>query len=81
MHGFIILFQLLQQLNAGLSLLTRQLNSERVSSLFGFSSSRRITPGNRINHELLLINLVAVAGGRFSNAATSQRRKAASPQS
>jgi len=35
-------------------------------SLFGFSSSRRITPSNRINNELLVINLAAVTGGRFS---------------
>ncbi len=29
-------------------------------SLIGFSSSRRITPGIRINNELLFINLAAV---------------------
>jgi len=34
-------------------------------SLFGFSSSRRITPGNRINNELLFINLAAVPGWTF----------------
>ncbi len=28
----------------------------------GFSSSRRITPGNRINNELFFINLAAVTG-------------------
>jgi len=43
-------------------------------SLIGFSSSRRITPGNRINNELLSINLAAVTGGRFSNTATSPSR-------
>ena len=31
-------------------------------SLIGFSSSRRITPSNRINNELLVINLAAVMG-------------------
>jgi hypothetical protein len=31
-------------------------------SLLGFSSSRRITPGNRKNNELLFINLAAVTG-------------------
>jgi len=31
-------------------------------SLISFSSSRRITPSNRINNELLFINLAAVTG-------------------
>ena len=31
-------------------------------SLIGFSFSRRITPSNRINNELLFINLAAVTG-------------------
>ena len=34
-------------------------------SLFGFSSSRRITPSNRINNELLFINLAAVRADDF----------------
>jgi hypothetical protein len=31
-------------------------------SLIGFSSSQRITPGNKINNELLIKNLAAVTG-------------------
>jgi hypothetical protein len=46
-------------------------NDEYVLSfLFG----RRITPGNRINNELLFINLASVTGRRFSNTATSPSR-------
>jgi len=42
-----------------------------IGSLIGISSSRQITPGNRISNELLSKHLAAVTGRRFSNTATS----------
>ena len=47
------------------------------SSLIDSSSCRRIKPSNRINNELLFINLAAVTGWRISNAATSPSRTVA----
>lgn len=36
--------------------------------LLGFSSIKRINPGNRIDNRLLIINLAAIAEGLDSNA-------------
>ena len=43
-------------------------------SLIGFSSSRRITPSNRINNELLVINLASVTADESRTSATSPSR-------
>src|SRR5438046_389388 len=45
-----------------------------LCSLFGYSSSRRIMPSDRITNELLFINLAAVMDRRFSKTATSPSR-------
>jgi len=54
--------EICQQPTGGLAIWRGDEYMLKICSLIGFSSRRRITPSNRINNELLFINLASVTG-------------------